>query len=142
MLAVRFEARGLREGPAPVGEHEQRTKTDEVEAPPSEGDVFDPRKQQRRQARAAGLDRAERPDQSSGKYGHHPNLSRFRRSLDRGRCRDLPRLSDRKCLLLNGFGMSLKEIVIKSAVALCSSIESEKSYLRLVRLRGLRNEFS
>jgi hypothetical protein len=43
-------------------------------------------------------------------------------------------------LLLNRFGVALKEIVVKFAVALGSRIETEKSYLRLIRLGGLRYE--
>ena len=46
-----------------------------------------------------------------------------------------PRITDRKCLLLNGFGMLLKEIVVELAIALRSSLKTEQSNSRLIRLR-------
>src|SRR5262249_2690053 len=67
------------------------------------------------------------PKHPSCKYRCDRYLQWFRRScsFEHGRCRSLPRLGDRKRLLLNGDGVLLKEIVVKLAVALRSSRKTE-----------------
>src|SRR5262249_54041448 len=60
-------------------------------------------------------------EHSSYKNGYERYLQRFRRGFEHDSCRSLPRLRNGKCLLLNGDGVLLKEIVVEFAIALRSS---------------------